>query len=105
MTALQIFKNNGIMIPRGVRLLCSKGGYRGDDFAYCICDDGTQYNIKVISAVNPREYSVPYGPETTAHTLENAILYNEWRARVIAARTQSTNPSLAPKLMQVVATE
>ena len=98
MTALQIFKNTGTMIPRGVRLLCSKGGYRDNDFAYCICDDGTQYNIKVISAVNPREYSVPYGPETTALTLENAILYNEWRARVIASRTQNTNVTMAPQL-------
>ena len=87
MTALQIFKTTGTMIPIGKRLLCSKGGYRDDDFAYCICDDGTKYNIKVISAVNPREYSVPYGPETTVTTLETAILYNEWRARVIASKT------------------
>jgi hypothetical protein len=86
MTALQIFKSTGTMVPIGKRLLTSKGGYRDDDFAYCICDDGTQYNIKVISAVNPREYSVPYSPETTVTTLESAILYNEWRARVIASK-------------------
>lgn len=86
MTALQIFKSTGTMVPRGVRLLASKGGYRDDNFAYCICDDGTQYNIKVISAVNPREYSVPYGPQTTVETMETAILYNEWRARSIANR-------------------
>ena len=102
MTALQIFKTTGTMVPRGKRLLTSKGGYRDDDFAYCICDDGTQYNIKVISAVNPREYSVPYGPETSVHTLENAILYNEWRARVIAARNQNATPALTPQLAKVV---
>lgn len=86
MTALQIFKSTGTMVPCGVRLLTSKGGYKDNNFAYCICDDGTQYNIKVISAVNPREYSVPYGPQTTVETMETAILYNEWRARSIANR-------------------
>ena len=82
MTARTMFK--GIR-PNGKTLKCSKGGYDFDDsFAYCICDDGEKYNIKVISRVNPREYSVEYSPETTVDTLEMAILYNEWRARVIA---------------------
>ena len=83
MTAKQMFQNQ---FPAGKMLLCSKGQYDfgRNEFAYCICDDGTQYNVKVISAVNPREYSVPYGPETTVETMETAILYNEWRARVIA---------------------
>ena len=102
MTALQIFKSTNTMIPKGTRLLCSKGGYRDNEFAYCICDDGTQYNVKVISAVNPREYSVPYGPETTAHTLENAILYNEYVARVVASRKKQVTPTVAPKLAEVV---
>ncbi len=105
MTARQVFKNKGAMAPIGKVLLFSKGGYKDDEFAYCIADDGTQYNIKVLSAVNPREYSVPYGPETSAHTLENAILYNEWRARVIAARSQNTTPTLAPKLTEVATNE
>lgn len=84
MTAKQMFNNT--TIPVGKVVLCSKGryDYGRDEFAYCICDDGTQYNIKVISAVHPREYSVPYGPDVTPKTLELAILYNEWRARVIA---------------------
>lgn len=81
MTARQMFRNQ---TPAGTVLRCAKGCYRSDDFAYCICDDGNQYNIKVLSAVNPREYSVPYGPDTTVETLANAIFYNEWRARVIA---------------------
>lgn len=83
MTAKQMFKDR---FPAGKVLLCSKGQYDfgRNEFAYCICDDGTKYNVKVMSAVNPREYSVPYGPETTVETLETAILYNEWRARVIA---------------------
>lgn len=84
MTARQVFKTKGVMAPIGKVLVFSKGGYRDDNFAYCICDDGKQYNIKVLSAVNPREYSVSYGPKTTIETLENAILYNEWHARVVA---------------------
>lgn len=86
MTAKQMFNNT--TIPVGKVVLCSKGrsDYGRDEFAYCVCDDGTQYNIKVISAVNPREYSVPYGPDVTVKTLENAILYNEWRARIIAKK-------------------
>lgn len=82
MTARQMLKGK---YPSGKILLCSKGRYDfgRDEFAYCICDDGTQYNIKVLSAVHPREYSVPYGAEITVKTLEMAILYNEWRARVI----------------------
>lgn len=80
MTARQMFKGN---TPAGKILRCSKGGYDfgRNEFAYVITDDGKQYNVKVISAVNPREYSVPYGPETTVETLENAILYNEYVAR------------------------
>lgn len=83
MTARQMFKN----IPlEGKVLLCSKGGYDYglNTFAYRISDDGTRYNITVISDVNPRKYSVPYGAQTTVQSLENAILYNEWRARVVA---------------------
>ncbi len=85
MTARQMFKGK---MPVGKILKCSKGGYDygRNEFAYCIADDGAQYNIKVLSAVNPREYSVPYGSETTVETLETAIHYNEWRARVIASR-------------------
>lgn len=76
-------------VPNGKVLKCSKGkyDYGRNEFAYCICDDGTQYNVKVLSAVLPRTYSVPYGPETNVDTLENAILYNEWKARVIANRS------------------
>ena len=82
MTAREIFKN---IKPKGKILRCSKGGYRGEDtFAYCIYDDGEKYNIKVLSKFNPREYSVEYGDKTNVDTLENAILYNEWQARVIA---------------------
>lgn len=81
MTARQLFSGK---LPIGTMLVCSKGGYRSDDFAYCITDDGTKYNIVVLSKVNPRKYSVPHGPSTTTETLENAILYNEWHARVAA---------------------
>lgn len=86
MTAKQMFNNK---TPAGKVVLCAKGryDYGRDEFAYCICDDGTQYNVKVISAVLPREYSVPYGPETTVETMKTAILYNEWRARKIANRS------------------
>lgn len=82
MTAREMFKSNK---PDGKILRCSKGGYDygQNTFAYCICDDGQKYNVKVLSNVNPREYSVEYSEETNTHTLENAILYNEWRARVI----------------------
>lgn len=87
MTARQMFKGQ---YPAGKVLLCSKGryDYGRDEFAYCICDDGTQYLVKVFSAVHPREYSVPYGDDITVETLENAILYNEWRARVMASRRE-----------------
>ena len=82
MTARKMFKNNK---PNGKILKCSKGGYdyKGCKFAYCICDDGQKYNIKILSEVLPREYSVNYGPDVTIDSLENAILYNEWKARVI----------------------
>ena len=83
MTARQIFKTNGIMAPIGKPVLFSKGGYKDDTFAYCIAICGEQYNVKVISAVNPREYSVPNGFDTTVETIENAILYNEWQARTL----------------------
>jgi hypothetical protein len=83
MTAREMFKENK---PKGKILKCSKGRYDNarNTFAYCICDDGQKYNIKVLSDVHPREYSVDYGEKTNVDTLENAILYNEWRARVIA---------------------
>ena len=85
MTARQMFK--GIR-PEGKVLKCSKGRYDYglNTFAYCICDDGKKYNIKVLSDVLPREYSVDYGEGTDATSLEMAILYNEWRARVFASR-------------------
>ena len=85
MTARQMFKNQ---MPEGKVLKCSKGGYDygPNTFAYCICDDGQKYNIKVLSDVLPREYSVDYGEKTDVTSLEMAILYNEWRARVIASR-------------------
>lgn len=83
MTAREMFKNNK---PDGKVLKCSKGGYDYgmNTFAYCICDDGQKYNIKVLSDVLPREYSVEYGDKTNVISLETAILYSEWRARVIA---------------------
>lgn len=87
MTAREMFKENK---PEGKVLKCSKGGYdyARNTFAYCICDDGQKYNIKVLSEVHPKEYSVGYGEETNVDTLENAILYNEWRARVAASKNQ-----------------
>ena len=87
MTAREMFK--GIK-PNGKVLMCSKGGYDygRNTFAYCICDDGQRYNIKVLSELNPKEYSVEYGKDTSVDTLENAILYNEWRARVIANKKE-----------------
>ena len=85
MTAREMFRNQ---FPQGRVLLCSKGryDYGRNTFAYCICRDGNHYNIKVLSEVNPREYSVPWNPTTTPTTLETAILYNEWRARVMASK-------------------
>lgn len=90
MTAKQMFNNH---FPAGTILKCSKGQYDfgRNEFAYCICDDGAKYNVKVMSAVNPREYSVPYGSETTVETMETAILYNEWRARIIANRKKGVS--------------
>ena len=87
MTAREMFKEDK---PNGKVLKCSKGGYdyARNTFAYCICDDGQRYNIKVLSEVHPREYSVDYNKETNVDTLEMAILYNEWRARVIASKNQ-----------------
>lgn len=85
MTARQIFKEKGVTPPIGKVKVFSKGGYRDNHLAYCICDDGTKFNIKVLSAVNPREYSVAYGENVTVTSLEIAILYNEWTARVRAS--------------------
>lgn len=83
MTAKEMFKN---IKPNGKVLKCSKGGYDfgKNTFAYCICDDGQKYNIKVLSELNPRKYSVEYAVDTNVDTLEMAILYNEWKARVAA---------------------
>lgn len=94
-SARQMFRGQ---IPSGKVLKCSKGGYDygRNEFAYCICDDGTQYNVKVLSAVNPREYSVPYGSETNVHTLENAILYNEWRARAMEPQPVEKGDTILP---------
>lgn len=88
MNAREMFK--GIK-PNGKVLKCSKGGYDyGDNtFAYCICDDGQQYNIKVLSKVLPREYSVEYKEDGNVETLENAILYNEWQARVMERKRRN----------------
>jgi hypothetical protein len=36
--------------------------------------------------VCPREYFVDYGEKTNVDTLEMAILYNEWRARVFESK-------------------
>ena len=82
MTAREMFK--GIK-PNGKVLKCSKGGYDfgRNTFAYCICDDGQRYNVKILSEVLPREYSVEYGKDTSVDPLENAILYNEWASRVM----------------------
>ena len=82
MTAREMFK--GIK-PNGKVLKCSKGGYDfgRNTFAYCICDDGQKYNVKILSEVLPREYSVEYGKDTSVDTLESAILYNEWASRVM----------------------
>jgi hypothetical protein len=87
MKAREIFKGN---YPKGKICKCSKGGYDYgmNTFAYCICDDGQKYNIKVLSDIHPREYSVDYDEETNVDTLELAILYNEWRARVVANKTR-----------------
>ena len=48
MTAREMFKENK---PSGKVLKCSKGryDYGRNTFAYCICDDGQRYNIRVIS--------------------------------------------------------
>lgn len=83
MTAREMFKG---ITPNGKVLKCSKGGYDYglNTFAYRICDDGERYNIKVLSDVLPREYSVEYSKKISVDSLENAILYNEWRARSIA---------------------
>lgn len=86
MTAREMF--NGIK-PDGKILKCSKGGYRDNTFAYCICDDGQKYNVKILSEVLPREYSVEYGKDTSLCTLENAILYNEWVSRVMERKRRN----------------
>ena len=92
MNAREIFKD---VPPKGQVLLCTTGGHRGaDTFAYRICDDGVQFNVSVISAVNPREYSVRYGHEVNVDTLENAILYNEWHARRLALMKEESGVRL-----------
>lgn len=80
MNAREMFK--GIK-PKGKIIRCSKGGYdvQRNTFAYCICDDGEKYNIKVLSEVHPREYSIEYGKQATLENMETAIHYNEWYAR------------------------
>ena len=88
MTAREMFKE---IKPNEKILKCSKGGYDfgRNTFAYCICDDGQKYNVKVLSEVLPREYSVEYGKDTSVDTLENAIHYNEWRARVMERKRRN----------------
>lgn len=87
MNAREMFKG---IEPKGKVIICLKGGYR-DDFAYCICDDGSKYNIKVLSQVNPREYSVEYGSGITVQNLENAILDNEYQARILANKKENNH--------------
>jgi hypothetical protein len=96
-TAKQMFKG---LTPEGKVLRCSKGGYDygQDTFAYRICDNGERYNIVVLSDVQPRTYSVPYGDDVTVETLENAILYNEWKARVWAAREETKTKNAKEEL-------
>lgn len=83
MKALDIFKAHNKTV-NGKILSCSKGGYTDDTFAYCISDVGNAINVVVISDVNPREYSVekPAGA-IYLQDIITAILYNEWKARVI----------------------
>lgn len=83
MKALEIFKTNNKTV-NGKILSCSKGGYKDDTFAYCISQVEDTLNVVVISAVNPREYTVekPAG-KVNLQDIITAILYNEWKARVI----------------------
>lgn len=84
MTARELFKGKK---AQGKVLVVNKGGYRGNDFAYRICDCNLEYVVEVISPVNPREYSVPKfrdGQEVPVQNIENAILYNEYVSRVHA---------------------
>ena len=83
MTAKELFKGKK---AKGSVLLVSKGGYR-DNFAYRISQIDDKFHIEVISELNPREYDVDKKPDETRELdkiiegLENAILYNEYRAR------------------------
>lgn len=80
MKASELFKN----IPKDGKVIkLSKGGYKEPNFGYRITNTGTDYHVIVLSDIHPRDYHVPYGPDTNAITLESAVLYNEWRARVI----------------------
>lgn len=91
MKATEIFKKQQTQLPDGQVLCCSKGGYRDDSFAYCISDDGKQFNVKVISAVLPRKYSVMHGPDASLRTVTTAILYNESKARVMNKQSLTAN--------------
>ena len=81
--AADILKSKNIEI-KGKVLVCNKGGYRDDTFAYCISETEDMLNVIVISDVNPREYQVEKGTsENLVQEIINAILYNEWKARTI----------------------
>lgn len=84
MKALDILKSKNVKI-KGKVLVCNKGGYRDDSFAYCISETEDAINVVVISAVNPREYQVKKSEDGKFVLQEfiNAILYNEWKARTI----------------------
>ena len=84
MTALQIFRAKNIQF-KGTVLLCSKGGYRGDNFAYCISETENAIHVIVISDVNPREYDMEKPEKLYIRDIESAILYGEWKARTYHA--------------------
>lgn len=84
MTALQIFREKNIKF-KGTVLLCSKGGYKGDNFAYCISETEDAIHVVVISDVNPREYQMAKPEKLYVRDIETAILYAEWKARTFEA--------------------
>lgn len=84
MTALQIFREKNIKF-KGTVLLCSKGGYKGDNFAYCISETEDAIHVIVISDVNPREYQMAKPEKLYIRDIETAILYGEWKARTFYA--------------------
>ena len=85
MTALQIFREKNIKF-KGTVLICSKGGNRGDNFAYCISETEDAIHVIVISDVNPREYQIEKtGQNIFVRDIETAILYNEWKTRTFYA--------------------